>query len=222
MNNKLWISIGENCFAQTTWAKLKLNTQNTIYSYAFSNIKYVLHFEEHCYQQLLDPNNIIIDHKLGITEAVVPNKYESELYLDSFNHYPDSTRSFVLWHNDVTNIPKEKEKFIRRINRMKDLKDRGDVVLTYYYSRTDKDEIGSVKEDLLRLQKEYYPKAKILFLYHSQSPTDGAMLKLVSQMNGMLEVDIQLPEQNPRWEDPERKYIEVYRKLFDQAAELLK
>ena len=161
MNNTLnklyYLSLGENCLADDILKRYGLKSFSTPYSPARTNIEYAIFNEKNGYQNLLSESKLKRCHRYG-QEMIVNEDYPQPL-----NIYDKSVSSgFEFTHHNILQDNKAMESFVRKVERMKQLKNQ-QVCFLYHYRYSSKNSI----DDLILKGNEflgYYPKAKLCIM----------------------------------------------------------
>lgn len=155
----LFLSLGENCLCQNIINRYKLNTFNTIYSYAKSNIEYALYLESNNYYKFLDNDNLTLKDNSNI--------YISQQIAQNDNIFIHS--GFEFTHHDVVNNKDHLNSFIRKIYRMDRIRYNEDICFFYYFRNTKLCHVDRVKDDLIKFGRLYKRDNNIYFILLHQN-----------------------------------------------------
>ena len=134
----LFLSVGENCLCGVLIKRMHIqNTWSTPYTYARSNIAYAVYCEETDYAHLLDKENIIKD-----SESLFPDIWRNAGFptVEDGLFDPGFTAGFEFTHHDVIDNIEHKDSYLRKINRMIDLRKQNEDVVFFYHHRYMKDD----------------------------------------------------------------------------------
>lgn len=127
-----YLSLGENCLPDDILKRYGLKSFSTPYSPARSNIEYAIYNETHNYKNLLKKENLIIENRYGKNTAV-------NLSFPCVSHIydPSVKRGFEFTHHNVICEESARESYIRKIDRMRSLKESYNIFLYNYRINED-------------------------------------------------------------------------------------
>lgn len=159
-NSTYYLSLGENCLADDILKRYKLKSFSTPYSPTRSNIEYAIQNEKNHYANLLEEN--ILTYEIRYKKKTAVNKKFDE----PLNIYEKGvSNGFEFTHHDVISDKEARNSFIRKINRLLDIKE-SKIVFLYHYRHSKNNSIDKIipkfKEFL-----DYYPNANLCVMHQT-------------------------------------------------------
>ena len=148
--NKLYLSIGENCLTDGILKRHNFKGFSTIYSHCRSNMDYVISLEKTSYASLLDINELEYSY-VGETKVVRHKKINEADMIYSSMH----TKGFEFTHHDVISNEIHRDSFLRKIQRLKDIKGKKDICFFYHYRLDKNNDVKSLLDKAENFIKFY-------------------------------------------------------------------
>jgi len=145
----LWLSLGENCLPDNILHRHGLKSFSSPYSHGRSNIDYALALEKRNYDGLLDPEHLAhgISEKKTVVRSTLFNQCD-----DIYNEM--HMKGFEMTHHDVIDSEKDRDTFVRKINRQREVRGTKKIVFLYHHrinKNTDLDAIFRKAEEFSHL-----------------------------------------------------------------------
>lgn len=180
MENITWVSLGENCLTQEIINDLGVNCVVSPYSWALSTIDHILNLQE---------KELIVEDYFQALEPIYNEKYSVHKTSKNSNNsfFIETNKNLVFRHHDFISNSQDYEKIQRRMDRYKSLNNE-DVVFLYYYRVSEIPNYQYVRSRLEFFISKYYPKAKALMFYPTNS--DERSITLVQDKNNVFEFEV--------------------------------
>ena len=152
-----YLSLGENCLPDDILKRYKLKSFSTPYSPARSNIEYAIHNEQTNYNDLIKVENLVFEKRYNqLTACNLKYPSTSKIY------HPSVCNGFEFAHHNVISDLKAKDSFIRKIDRIRNIKSEK-VVFLYHYRYSPSKDLQKIYERCLEFI-EFYEKAHLCLM----------------------------------------------------------
>ena len=190
----LWLSLGENCLTDELLRRHGKKSFSTPYSHGRSNIDYALQLEMYGYDILLDNRLLEVADAFG--DRVIRSKYitQSSPIFDSSHRM-----GFEMTHHDVIENADHRGSFLRKIERMKSIRGREDVVFFYHHRVCSSTNLEILRRKLIDFKNIFSTKDTkcfVVLFYQTISNHDARRVIVSEKYNGLIECEFFTEE---RW-----------------------
>jgi hypothetical protein len=217
MNEKTWLSIGENCLTQNIINTLKLKSLSTPFSWAISNIDHIIYAME-------EKNIFKNKENFYITndqETKVFYRYSDHTTKKHFAKNSEVLEKMHFPHHNFIEKIEDFKKITTRHQRLYDLSNTDNLIFLYHYRSPDIDEYSHksleyVRERLSYFKETFFPNSKIVMFYKLYNETKDVVL--INEKD-IIEIMILSPEN--KWQGPgntfAKKDEDLHKKMIDLA-----
>lgn len=141
LNEKLFLSLGENCLTDDILKRHSLKSFSTPYSHGRSNIDYAISLEREKYSSLL--NKDLLEYEYVGDKKVVRHKKinRSDLIFSSMH-----TKGFEFTHHDVISDESQIESYERKVKRLNTLRGKHNICFFYHYRQDNRNDLNLLIE----------------------------------------------------------------------------
>lgn len=157
----LYLSLGENCLCQDIINRNGLNTFNTIYSYARSNIDYASYLESINYYKFLDRDSLKLAPMDGGCYFLKLTEYCDDMFIYKYG--------FEFTHHDIVTNTNHYNSFVRKIFRMDRVRYNEDMCFFYHHRANKLSDVLKLKYKMSDFERFYKRNNKVYFVLMYQS-----------------------------------------------------
>ena len=191
----LYLSIGENCLTDAILKRHGLKSFSTPYSHSRSNIDYVIEIEQNDYCNLLCPDSLYYANEQGIPLNAVRSKSIikcEDIYSSAHQ------KGFEFTHHDVISDPKSINSYMRKIERMRQLRKQNQPVCFFYHHRyNDKMNPEKIISKIFKFLEFYNKtdvKRAVAVVFFQRIDTNNKFLEHFDMGNGILVFKLHTPQ----------------------------
>lgn len=171
------ISIGATCQVATHIRKQLQQTEAYYFDWLISPLPAVIFSIKSWFDGILQPENLTYSdsRKIRLTDAANGLQYQHDFPVDKDN--PDPSRREEILPDFAVHISAVREKYLRRVNRMKAALSRQGHILLIRYVQIADDLADEHRFAIVQAFQTQFPSSRLTFLWASQLISEHKMLE---------------------------------------------